>query len=44
MFPVGVALLPCTCSRGKSMHYEGVALQRGGSNWEGYVHSNPEGC
>ena len=27
----GRDMLPCTCSRTKSVHYEGVALQRGGS-------------
>ena len=39
---MGVALLLCMCSRSKSAHYEGVALQRGGSDWEGFVRSNPE--
>ena len=24
------------------MHYDGVALQIGGSDWEGYMHSDPE--
>ena len=42
IFPVDAALLSCTCSRAKSMHYDRVALQKGGSDWEGYVCSNPE--